>query len=302
MKLVTLCKALGDESRARIINVLLRYELNVGELVQALGMGQSRVSRHLKILADSGLALLRRDGLCSFYRAVDEGDARRLMDAAAPLMEGRAARKDLEAAQAVVGERARATRRFFDAIAGEWDRLRRDVLGELDLEAAIVARMSAVTVAADLGCGTGGMLARMASKASRVIGVDNSPGMLKEAAQRFQDGDTVSLRIGELAHLPMRDWEVEFAALSMALHHLSDPRPALGEAARVLKFGGRLVVAEFDAHGVEAMRSEYGDHRLGIARSDMLEWLRQARFDASVAAEFPVNKGLVVVLYEAVKK
>ena len=43
-------KALSDETRLRLTYVLERYELSVNELVSILEMGQSRVSRHLKIL------------------------------------------------------------------------------------------------------------------------------------------------------------------------------------------------------------------------------------------------------------
>ena len=47
-------KALSDETRLRLTYVLERYELSVNELVSILEMGQSRVSRHLKILTEAG--------------------------------------------------------------------------------------------------------------------------------------------------------------------------------------------------------------------------------------------------------
>jgi ArsR family transcriptional regulator len=303
VRLVTYCKALGDPSRVRLMHVLLRHELNVGEIVQALGLGQSRVSRHLKVLVDSGLLELRREGLWSYYRAAEQGEGRAFLNAALPLLahEPDLAR-DLEEAAAVVRERATATRRFFDAIAPEWDRLQRDVLGDFDLGGAILARMPKNATAADLGCGTGELLARLASKAMKAIGVDNSPRMLEIAAKRFRGNNAVSLRIGELTHLPLRDWEADFAVLSMVLHHLDQPAQALTEAARVLKFDGRLLVADFDEHAEEDMRASYGDHRLGFSRETMLQWLAQARFEVRSVERFPVNRGLAVMLYEAVKK
>ena len=60
-------KALSDETRLRLTYVLERYELSVNELVSILEMGQSRVSRHLKILTEAGLLSSRRDGLWVFY-------------------------------------------------------------------------------------------------------------------------------------------------------------------------------------------------------------------------------------------
>ena len=68
-------KALSDETRLRLVHILLHYELSVNELVRILGMGQSRVSRHLKILTEAGLLLFRRDGLWVFYAVPRSGEA-----------------------------------------------------------------------------------------------------------------------------------------------------------------------------------------------------------------------------------
>ena len=79
-------KALADETRLRLANILLHYELSVNELVQILNMGQSRVSRHLKILSEAGLLLSRRDGLWVFYQSPKTGRAREFLDAALPFV------------------------------------------------------------------------------------------------------------------------------------------------------------------------------------------------------------------------
>ncbi|MEY3657556.1 MAG: hypothetical protein RL425_317, partial [Pseudomonadota bacterium] len=49
-------RALADPTRLRVMNLLREMELSVGELAQVLGQSQPRVSRHVKILADAGLA------------------------------------------------------------------------------------------------------------------------------------------------------------------------------------------------------------------------------------------------------
>jgi len=64
MKAVNLFKALADETRLRLVHLFLHFELNVNEIVAILGMGQSRISHHLKILVDSQLLTSRRDGAC----------------------------------------------------------------------------------------------------------------------------------------------------------------------------------------------------------------------------------------------
>jgi len=302
MEIIKYCKALSDETRARLVNVLLEYELNVGEIVQVMEMGQSRISRHLKILSESGLVDVRRDGLWAFYRASDDGPGRTFLDGVHSLMvEESDLVRDRNRAEKVIRERTAATRQFFDDIAAEWDRMTAEVLGDLDLGREIQARLPECDCAADIGCGPGDMLEIMAKSSNKVIGVDNSPKMLELAEERFPDDTNMSLRIGDLTHLPLRDWEADCTVISLVLHHLPRPLDALREAGRVLKIGGRLIIAEFDVHENELMRSEYGDRRLGIPQEKMLNWLGQARFTVTAVKEFQVNMGLVVVLYEAEK-
>jgi len=303
MELVRYCKALSDETRVRLVHLLMRHELNVGEIVRALDMGQSRVSRHLKILLDAGLLDVRRDGLWAFYSAVEKGHARAFIDGAAQMFPDEPQLlDDLERAEAILHERVVSTREFFDTVAPEWERLSRDMLGGLHLPEKLSERVGRCSVAADLGCGPGDLLQRLADHCREVIGVDNSPRMLDMARTRFQGREDVSLRIGELTHLPLRDEEAEVVVISLVLHHLSDPAQAVAEACRVLRPGGRLVLAEFDRHGVEEMRDAYGDLRLGIDRGELRRWMEAAGFATPVMTEYEVNKGLTVLIYESVKK
>ena len=65
-------KALGDETRVRLLKLLQQRELCVCELIQALNMTQSRVSRNLGILKNAGLVKDRRDGLWVHYSLNDD--------------------------------------------------------------------------------------------------------------------------------------------------------------------------------------------------------------------------------------
>lgn len=60
-------KALGDETRMRLLKLLEQRELCVCEIMQALNMTQSRVSRNLGILKNAGFVKDRRDGLWVHY-------------------------------------------------------------------------------------------------------------------------------------------------------------------------------------------------------------------------------------------
>ncbi len=302
MDILACCKAFADVTRARLVNVLYHYELNVGELVAVMGMGQPRISRHLKILSDCGLLVSRRDGLCVFYRTANQGPAGTFLTCVLPLLEEKEMLgNDLVQAAEVVRDRINKTRHFFDSIAASWDRLSREILGEMDMAQEIFSRVPSCSTIVDLGCGSGSLLAGLKVKAQNVIGVDCSPKMLELADQRISTGDGVSLRIGELEHLPLRDGETDFGIMSMVLHHIVHPDAAIVEAARILQSGGGFLLVDFKRHENETMRIEYGDRWLGFEEDDVKTWLEQAGFTLLTLDAFPVNKGLVVNIFSAKK-
>ncbi len=55
--------------------------MSVNDLVSLMGMGQSRISRHLKILTDSGIVQCRRDGIWAFFSVSKAGKEKRFVDA-----------------------------------------------------------------------------------------------------------------------------------------------------------------------------------------------------------------------------
>lgn len=299
-------KALADDTRLRLVHLLAHHELNVGELLEILGMGQSRVSRHLKILADAGLCVPRRDGAWVFYTLARRGEAARILDALRPALETLPqARDDLAAAARVLQSRSQASRRFFDRVAPQWESLTREALGGLDLPALVLERLPDCQVVADLGCGAGALVARLLEKARCVIGVDSSPRMLSQALRRVspyvgaagnitgsEAGERVSLRLGDLEHLPLSDGEAGCAVLSLVLHHLPSPSRGIREARRVLAPGGRCVVLEFARHEDETMRRRHGDRWLGFEAEELAGWLDAAGFRVVETSRLPLPGGL----------
>ncbi len=294
-------KALADETRLRLATVLVRYELSVNEIVTLLDMGQSRISRHLKILVDAGLLESRRDGLWVYYTAVPSGEGRLFLDAMLPFaLDMPTTRTDLDMAVHILEERARKTRQFFNAIAEDWDALNREILGDFNLPSSVLKKLpKSCKTAVDLGCGTGGVLEELRHKAKEVIGVDGSSRMLELARRRFQEGDgsslpSVSLRIGELDHLPLRDGEADFACINLVLHHLSDPKIVLEEIKRILQKNGTLLVTEFIKHNDESLRSDYGDRWLGFDEQEFIQMAQNVGFYFDKIETINVKKNLAL--------
>lgn len=300
-----LFKALADETRLRLVNILFHYELSVNELVRILGMGQSRVSRHLKILAEAGLLKSRRDGLWVFYSAPSNGDRLDFLKAVIPFVpKNESMAGDLHFAARILEERALKTRQFFNAIADNWDDLNREVLGDFDLAGHVRAAIPrGCSVAVDLGCGTGLVLAALLSSVKIAIGVDGSARMLEMCRMRMGVNELAtghaSLRIGELSHLPLADHEAGFACLNLVLHHLPRLEDVFPEIQRVIAPGGILFLADFLRHDDETMRSRYGDHWLGFDPSELEPVLAKSGFRVRSIDFRPVNRGLRLFLLQA---
>lgn len=103
--------------------------------------------------------------------------------------------------------------------------------------------------AIDLGCGPGADLAALAAavtSSGSVLGVDNDPAMVERARARSADLASVEVRLADVHDLPVADASLDRAWTDRVLQHVQDPHRVLAEARRVLRPGGRLVVAEPD--------------------------------------------------------
>ncbi len=102
------------------------------------------------------------------------------------------------------------------------------------------ARTGAGT-AVDAACGTGRLSAPLVERGYRVVGVDGSPDMLRQARRRLPDSEFLA---GDLRHLPVRDGSADLVVTGLALTHVAELGPAFAEFARVLRPGGHLVVSD----------------------------------------------------------
>lgn len=274
---------LADTTRSRLLLVLEGHDFTVSELCTILQMPQSTVSRHLKVLVDDGWLTSQPDGTARRYRmlsdqlTVQAKDLWLLVGAQASVLS--AARQDsLRVKSVVAGQRSRS-QEFFAAAAGDWDRLRRELFGAgVDLQ-ALYGLIDDRWCVGDLGCGTGRVAESLAPFVARVIAVDSSREMLAAARNRLQDLDGVDVRSGALEALPIENDELDAAVFFLVLHHVVEPRQALAEAARVIRPGGRLLIADMTPHDRRGYQTEMGHAWLGFSQQQMQSWLTGAGFE-----------------------
>ena len=275
--------ALADPTRSRLLLLLDRHELTVGELCSALQLPQSTVSRHLKTLADEDWVIARAEGTSRRYTmpgtALDPG-ARRLWHLVRDQVSVTpSARHDLTRAEHILHERRTTSQSFFSTRAGQWDRLRAELYGASADLTPLAALLDPAWTVGDLGCGTGQTTAALAPFVGSVIAVDESSAMLAAARKRLDARDNVELRSGRLEDLPIDDASLDAAVLSLVLHFVVDPARVIAEAARVLRPAGRLLLVDMLPHEREEYRSAMGHLWLGFGERQLTGWLEDAGFE-----------------------
>lgn len=276
--------ALADPIRVRLLLPLEHHELTVSDICAILQLPQSTVSRHLKTLADDGWVVSRRDGTSRFYAmAVDGLDpgARQLWPVIRDQVRGTAgAEQDAHRLQGVLQRRREKSREFFSSASGQWDRLRVQLFGDRMHLTALLALIDEELVVGDLGCGTGQMSEALAAHVARVVAVDGSSDMLRAARARLAGKANVEVREGALEALPLDDASLDAAMVSLVLHHQPEPARVLGEASRVLKPGGRVVVVDMLPHDRDEYQQQMGHVWLGFPEDTMRRYLTVAGFSS----------------------
>ena len=302
-------RAAADPNRIRILLLIKAEELSVAELQEILTLGQSTISMHLQQLRQAGVVEDRRVGKSVLYRlARTESKPGGLMQSllAQAEKETEEAAADRAAMRRVIKKREERTRAFFDSMAGK---LGKDyVPGKTWKSAAegLLRMLPAGMTIADVGAGDGNFSLFLAQRAKQVIAVDASDKMLevgrKEAKKRGLQ--KVSFRKGDFDSLPIDHNSVDVVVFSQSLHHAAHPERALGEAAKVLASGGRIVILDLAKHRYEEARELYADEWLGFGEAELEEMLKDAGFkniEVSVVDKDPENAQFQTVLAVADK-
>ena len=291
-------RALGQNTRLRILRLISTQELAVNELVETLDLPQSRVSRHLAVLRHAGLVQDRREGTWIYYRMADEGLhplARALWQTVRSYQrDSNFHREDLDRLEQILAKREARTKAYFDVVVTEWDRIRRNYIDEVLSFVVVSSLVRPGAIAVDIGTGTGELLLSLAGTASKVIGVDRSEKMLDACRKRMGGSglENVELRLGDAEALPLADEECDTAFTSMLLHHLSDPAVGIREMARVVRPGGKVVISDLVKHDYDWTREVMADVWLGFTEQQIRQWLAAAGLRGFAYSSTPIPSPL----------
>ena len=300
-ELLSQLRAVAEPTRLRLLTLCAAGELTVSELTEILGQSQPRVSRHLKLLCDAGLLDRFREGNWVFYRFAEHARLARLLVELAPEADATLA-LDRERLAQIKRQRAQQARAYFRANAAQWDRIRSLYIDEKEVEAALLKLLPAAGLRdlLDIGTGTGRMLEIFGPKVERAVGVDLSREMLAVARVNLERARlrNCSIRQADMYQLPLPGASFDAVIIHQVLHYAERPAQVVAEAARVLRPGGILVIADFAPHALEFLRTEHAHRRLGFADAEMTGWCRAAGLEPAPVRHLP-GSPLTVSLWPA---
>ncbi len=277
-EILNIMRALADPTRLRIALLIRQLELSVGEVVQILGQSQPRVSRHIRILCEAGIAERRKEGSWVFLRPgpILTGGSLDTLITIQNAAESRAVLRDMAKLEQVRSARAEMAAAYFAQRAGEWDELRSLHIAESEVEETMQAILATAPLGAvlDIGTGTGRMIELFANGASRFTAIDNNTEMLRVARAKLSDASETAARVeimlGDFNALPLGDVQFDTILFHQVLHYAQAPERVIAEAARVLAPSGRMLIVDFASHDREELRSVHAHARLGFSDESIM--------------------------------
>ncbi|SOE11695.1 ArsR family transcriptional regulator [Hoeflea halophila] len=294
---VEVLKAAGEPTRLRLIALLSHGDLTVSEMTEVLSQSQPRISRHLKLLGEAGLVERYQEGAWAYFRLTRDGARAKLMQQTltATSTSDPSLARDAERLATVKQARASRAEAYFSANAESWNDLRSLHVSDDKVEAEILDLIGRTPFDGllDLGTGTGRMLELLADRYRRAIGIDSSRSMLSIARTQLDEAGIThaSVRQGDILNLSLERESFDVVTIHQVLHFLHDPLPAITEAARMLRPGGRVVIVDFATHDYEELRTEHAHARLGFSQRQVADWMEQCGLTVEKIVDLPPDTG-----------
>lgn len=281
--LAALNKAAGDPMRLQVLQLLEQDSFGVLELAEIFAVSQSRMSHHLKILANALLVTTRREGNSIFYRRalINGAELDSVRGAIFDAVDHLSWHAELEAGlKAIYAERASQSQLFFEKHAGQFTEVTDLIAGYNHYAESLEEVLKAIELphtarAMEVGPGQGGFLKPLSERFSQVYALDNSPAMLELAQQHCNQGN-VEFVLGEPRQAISQDIKVDLLAFNMVLHHIPTPADVLQDCFELLNPGGSLLITELCPHEQNWVKESCGDIWQGLDPDQIKQWAQAA--------------------------
>jgi len=186
---------------------------------------------------------------------------------------------------------------FFDLWSATYDRPGLQQATYRPIHNAVLARLEGARPERilDLGCGTGQLTERLATTFpdANVVGADLSNGMIERAAERLVDDDTTDFVRADAQHLPIAGGTFDVVTCTESFHWYADQQAAAAELARLVKPGGRVIIASiatvtgFADDAIQRATALAGRPVKAIPKRELRRLLAEAGFDVRHQGRIP---------------
>ncbi len=272
-----LLRLLADPNRVRLLSLLQTEELTVAELSTITQLPQPRVSTHLAKLREANLVRDRRAGVRSYYVLVaDTEDAEfdQLWRTIGQTVDDAMLQRDAMRLPEVLAARAQE-QNWADSVAGDmerhyspgrtWEATTRALIELLELGDAL-----------DVASGDGVLAELLAPRAKSVTCIDLSEKVIEACRRRLKPYRNIKVKQGDMHDLPFANQSFDVVLLMQALTYTQQAGKAIGEAARVLRPGGRLIATTLNRHRHKSAIKPYDHQTMGFTKTQLKKYCTSA--------------------------
>lgn len=307
--LAALNKAAGDPMRLQVLQLLEQDSFGVLELADIFDVSQSRMSHHLKILANVQLVSTRREGNSIFYRRalLNGNELDPVRSEIFKALDNMAWHKELEAGlQSIYAERGAQSQTFFEKHAGQFTEVTDLIAGYDHYAESLEEILKAIELpdhasAMEVGPGQGGFLKPLSERFEEVYALDNSPAMLELARQHCTQ-ENVKFVLGTPEQAVSQNIKVDVLAFNMVLHHIPTPADVLKACFELLKPGGSLLITDLCPHEQNWVKESCGDVWLGLDPDNIKQWASDAQLDAQHQVFVGLRNGFQIQIQQFIKR
>ncbi len=314
-ELLSFCKASAESQRLDILRVLRVDSFGVMELCKIFDIQQPGISHHLKVLANAGLLVTRREGNSIFYR-------RSLISTNDPLNSLRHSLFDTvdrislpenvcERIAQVHQERADHSRAFFARHADKFRENQKSIVSLGQYSGCIQDLLSNEhfnrnATVMEVGPGEGELLKQLSLQFDKLYALDTSAEMLEKAKHQFSQPEEkdICFICGDMQHALQHDIQVDLIILNMVLHHLPSPAEAFSQARRLINDHGYLLIIDLSSHDQDWVRDNCGDIWLGFDSNDLDNWAERYGLERCQSLYLGLRNGFQIqmALFQGLEK